>query len=66
MDKNLDWLGPLSAAVDHWVPLVRGGDPLARQPPLMHRKCNAEKGSSDNARPKTPTSRDGTAAEGGG
>ena len=44
VDKGLPATHPMSAAVDHIIPVSKGGDPVAlKNLQLTHRKCNRAK-----------------------
>ena len=44
VDKTLKGFHPLSAEIDHIIPVNRGGDPSAIENlQLVHRKCNRSK-----------------------
>ena len=44
VDKSLKYPHPMSASIDHIIPLAKNGDPYALDNlQLAHRKCNREK-----------------------
>lgn len=52
VDKTLPPGDPLSAVVDHLLPLSKGGDPLALENlRLAHRRCNGRKHNRTDAAP---------------
>jgi 5-methylcytosine-specific restriction endonuclease McrA len=57
VDKGLKYPQPMSASVDHVIPIAAGGDPLDPSGlRLTHLRCNLKKGSRVN-RPVSKTSR---------
>jgi 5-methylcytosine-specific restriction endonuclease McrA len=44
VDKDLPKYHPMSAEIDHIIPISKGGDPVAiENMQLTHRKCNRDK-----------------------
>ena len=44
VDKTLPQYHPMSAEIDHIIPVSKGGDPISHENlRLTHRKCNREK-----------------------
>jgi 5-methylcytosine-specific restriction endonuclease McrA len=50
VDPELKWPAPLSASIDHVVPLSKGGDHLYTNVQLAHLRCNASKGARSDVR----------------
>lgn len=59
VDKSLDQYDPMSAQVDHIIPIAKGGHPSAIDNlQLTHRICNAKKSDKLQVNIKQPVQED--------